>query len=98
MMSFECYGQRSTLAQLTSISFPILTGEVLNCDLLQVWERQRRLADSLLEGRSMLLCGYGGQQSKGALEVFGVLPNPKAGGRQRMTPVEKSGWLLLMQQ
>lgn len=46
----------------------------------------------------MLLCGYGGQQSKGALEVFGVLPNPKAGGRQRMTPVEKSGRLLLMQQ
>lgn len=46
----------------------------------------------------MLLCGYGGQQSKGALEVFGVLPNPKAGGRQRTPPVEKSEWLLLMQQ
>ena len=46
----------------------------------------------------MLLCGYGGQQSKGALEVFGVLPNPKAGGRQRMTPVEKSEWLPPMQQ
>ena len=98
MMSFECYGQQSILAQLTSISFPILTGEALNWDLLQVWERRRRLADSLFEGRSMLSCGYGGQQSKGALEVFGVLPNPKAGGRQRRTLVEKSGWLLLTQQ